>query len=284
MTTAPAGQKSTVAIAGVGLIGGSIAAALRRRRGNSISIIGLGRNAARLEQARDAGLIDEAATRPDAARDAELVVVCTPVDRIVEDVRSIAEHLRRGAIITDAGSVKGQICSSLLTGLPPGVAFVGSHPLAGSEKNGWEHSDPELFEGRVCVVTPDESPRPDAQQRIEEFWRSMGMRIVRMSPEEHDQALATTSHVPHVVAAALASQLTDDIRNLAATGFRDTTRIAAGDPELWTAILLANADSLAGGIDRIIEQLGAFREAVRSGDAARLRQLLKAAQDRRQQL
>jgi prephenate dehydrogenase len=153
--------------------------------------------------------------------------------------------------------------------------------LAGSEQNGWEHGDAELFEGRVCVVTPDASTRPDVLERVEDFWRTLGMRLVRMSPEEHDRALAVTSHVPHVVAAALAVQLTDELRDLAATGFRDTTRIAAGDPELWTAILLANADSVSAGIDRVMEQLAAFRAVIASGDESGLLRLLKIARERR---
>jgi prephenate dehydrogenase len=280
MTSIAPRHESTVAIIGVGLIGGSIAAALRRRKA-AMKVIGIGRNAVRLDEARQAGLIDVTATSVDAARDAELVVVCTPVDRIVEDVRSVAAHLRPGAIITDAGSVKGRICGDLRTGLPEGVAFVGSHPLAGSEKNGWEHRDAELFDDRVCVVTPDSSTKPETLNRVEDFWRTLGMRIVRMSPEDHDRALAITSHVPHVAAAALAAQLTDQLRDLAATGFRDTTRIAAGDPELWTAILLANADSVSAGIDRVMEQLAAIRTAIDSGDEAGLQRLLAVARERR---
>jgi prephenate dehydrogenase len=169
----------------------------------------------------------------------------------------------------------------LQSGLPAGVAFVGSHPLAGSERNGWEHSDAELFEGRVCVVTPNHSTRPEALDRVEDFWRTMGMRIVRMSPEEHDRALAITSHVPHVVAAALAAQLTEELRGLAATGFRDTTRIAAGDPELWTAIMLANAGSVTTGIDHVLELLAAFRTAIDTGDESGLLRLLEVARERR---
>jgi len=276
-------RDATVAIVGVGLIGGSIAAALRHRR-TSVKIIGIGRDAARLERARRADLLDVAAISFDTAADADVVVVCTPVDRIVEDVRRVAPHLHAGAIITDAGSVKGRICRELRNDLPDGIAFVGSHPLAGSEKNGWEHSDAELFQDRVCVVTPDDSTKVDILCHVEDFWRTLGMRLVRLSPEEHDRALAITSHVPHVAAAALASQLTDEVRSLAATGFRDTTRIASGDPELWTAILLANADSVASGIDRIIEELKTFRGAINSGNGAEVRRLLQKARDRRNSL
>lgn len=279
MNPAEPPHATTVAIFGVGLIGGSIAAALKRRR--SATVIGIGRNAPRLEEARRAGLIDVAATTPDAAAQAELVVVCTPVDRIVEDVRHVAPHLRPGTIITDAGSVKARICTELRGGLPEGVAFVGSHPLAGSEKNGWEHSDAELFQDRVCVVTPGEAARSDAVERVNSFWRDLGMRVVRMSPEDHDRALAATSHVPHVVAAALASQLTPDLRDLAATGFRDTTRIAAGDPQLWTAILLANRQPVAQSLASLIERLAAFRAVIGAGDEGELRRLLTAARDRR---
>jgi prephenate dehydrogenase len=266
----------------VGLIGGSIAAALRQFQPET-TVIGIGRNRARLQAAREAGLLDVAATEMSAARDCRLVIVCTPVDRIVADVRTAAAQLASGALVTDAGSVKARICAELVSGLPDGVHFVGSHPLAGSEKNGWEHSDADLFRDRVCVVTPNDATSGEACRTVESFWRSLGMRVLRMSPEDHDQALATTSHVPHVAAAAVAAQLTHEWLDLAATGFRDTTRIAAGDPDLWAAILLANRDPVVAGLANLIDRLDEFRTVIADGDTARLKHLLsdaKALRDR----
>ena len=278
-TTPPPGA---IGIVGVGLIGGSIAAAIKQLEPGT-RVIGIGRSQVRLEAARDAGLLDVAATDMSAVRDCRLVIVCTPVDRIVADVHAAATQLAPGAIVTDAGSVKARICAELVSGLPDGVHFVGSHPLAGSEKNGWEHSDADLFRDRVCVVTPSAATPDDACRTAESFWRGLGMRVVRMSPEDHDRALATTSHVPHVAAAAVAAQLTQEWLDLAATGFRDTTRIAAGDPDLWSAILLANRNPVIAGLANLIDRLDEFRTAIADGDVSRLKHLLsdsKALRDR----
>lgn len=264
-----------IAVVGVGLIGGSIAAAVKQR-GIAGRVVGIGRNAERLEAARQFGLLDEYETTSDAAAESDLLVVCTPVDRIVHDALAIAAALRPGSLITDAGSVKAGICGALSQSeLPDGVTFIGSHPLAGSERAGWEHADPDLFEGRVCVVTPQMDSPPADCARLEAFWRHLGMQVVRMTPEDHDRALALTSHLPHVAAAALASLLTGDLRHLAATGFRDTTRIAGGDPKLWSAIFLNNAEPLTADIDQLISRLSELRSAIEENDEGRLQDLLE---------
>jgi prephenate dehydrogenase len=273
----------TVAIVGVGLIGGSLGGALRRKK--LARVIGVGRNAGRLEAARQAGVIDEAARDiRDAAARADLIVFCTPVDRIAADAREAASVSRKGTLLTDAGSVKGPICDALASGLPDGITFIGSHPLAGSEKQGFEHSNPQLYEGRVCVITPlPHSPRGEVA-RLRHFWEAVGSRVIELSPVDHDRALAQTSHVPHVVAAALAATLDRDCAPLAASGFRDTTRIAGGDPDLWVAILLENAEAVLASLKKYENVLGAFTSAVGSRDAESLRQLLAEARDRRESL
>jgi prephenate dehydrogenase len=272
---------TTVAVVGVGLIGGSIAAALKSR-GHRGRVVGVGRSADRLETAASAGLLDDFTTSPTAIR-ADLWVVCTPVDRIAADVRAIADATHPGTLITDAGSVKGPICRELES-LPGGVTFVGSHPLAGSEQRGFEHARADLFQGRTCVITPPGDASPDDVARLTAFWRSLGLRVVRMTPEDHDEALAYTSHAPHAVAAALAAALTDAERPLTATGFADTTRIAAGDPDLWAAIFLQNADALERGLKRFAGRLDAIRAAITARDAAALKNLLRAAKTNRDAL
>jgi prephenate dehydrogenase len=273
----------TIAVVGVGLIGGSIAAAVRQR-GVAGRIIGVGRSGARLDAARRTGLIDVAATDLVDAAEADLVIVCTPVDRIAADVLSIAPALAAASLITDVGSTKGAICRDVFASLPPPVRFVGSHPLAGSEKGGWEHSDAALFEERVCVVTPVEETPPDVLDRVSAFWRALGLRVRCMTPEDHDRALAVTSHLPHLAASALASLLTEGEADLAATGFRDTTRIAAGDPDLWTAIFLQNGEPVVDQASLLIEQLREFQRAIRNGDEARIRQLLEEGRQGRKLL
>lgn len=279
-TGSPDRSHDVIAIIGVGLIGGSIAAAVKRRH-VARTVIGIGRNESRLQAARDAGLIDSLSTCLEAVRDASLVIVCTPVDRIATDVLAAAQHLHPGSEITDAGSVKASICREIeAAGLPEGIRFIGSHPLAGSHENGWEHADAELFQDRVCVVTPVAADELSGSS-IPQFWKHLGMRTVVMSPEEHDLAIAGTSHVPHVVAAGLASLLEPDQFPLAATGFLDTTRIAAGDPDLWTAILVNNARPVADQLARLTHRLDEVRDALESADAQAIRNFLESAKANR---
>jgi prephenate dehydrogenase len=269
--------EQTVAIVGVGLIGGSIARALKWRRAAS-TVIGVGRDAARLEEPRKKGWLDRITTRmEDAAREADLIVFCTPVDRIVNGVREAAASCRSGTLLTDAGSVKGPICAALEGTLPAGVEFVGAHPLAGSEKKGCEFAHPELFVERVCVVTPCDTTSNGARSRVTVFWQMLGMRVIEMTPAAHDRALAETSHLPHLIAATLAATLSPENRELAATGFRDTTRIAVGDPELWTAILLSNADEVLRSLAKFEQSAIQFRRALEARDSQRLQDLLTAA-------
>jgi prephenate dehydrogenase len=274
----------TVAIVGVGLIGGSIAAALKQRKFTG-PIIGAGRDRDRIAGACRLGLIDTAAeSLADAAREADLIVFCTPVDRIVPSVRTAAASSRPGTLLTDAGSVKRRICDELRDGLPDGVTFIGSHPVAGSDRRGFEHANPALFQGRVCVVTPDVQTPPAAFDRLRAFWQFLGMKVIQASAAEHDTTLARTSHLPHVVAAALAEAVPPNLYELAGTGFRDTTRIAGGSPELWVSILLENAESLLPALAAYGERFEEFRDAISRRDAEQLRKLLENAKANRDAL
>ncbi|HET6425733.1 MAG TPA: prephenate dehydrogenase [Planctomycetaceae bacterium] len=276
--TAP--LEDTVAIVGVGLIGGSIAAAVRRR-GVARRVIGVGRNRERLTGALTVGLIDEISTDLiETAKTSSLIVFCTPVDDIVAGVRQIAPHVAAETILTDAGSVKAALCGPLEE-VP---AFIGSHPIAGKEVSGYEHADSDLFVDRTCVVTP--LPHHSAQQRtrLQRFWEAIGMRVVTMTPADHDAVLARTSHVPHVVAAAVAAALPERDRPLTGTGFRSTTRIAAGPPDLWTGILSMNRDAVLAGIEQVQERLSDFSTAIRNDNTDRLHQLLLDAKTARHRL
>jgi cyclohexadieny/prephenate dehydrogenase len=264
----------TLTIVGVGLIGGSIGLAARRR-GLAGRVIGSGRNAPTLERARELGAIDHVCLDLcEAVRRADVAVFCTPVTLIAEQVLAAAPACGNGTLLTDAGSTKGAIVRALDGKLPRGVRFVGSHPLAGSEKRGPEHADADLFQGRVTVVTP--TPRTDAAavERTVEFWRGLDSRVVVMSPDEHDRALAMTSHLPHLLASALAGLLPPELRELAATGFRDTTRVAAGDPSLWTGIFLQNRAALIEALGKLQDQVIDFKMALMTGDQAAIDALL----------
>ena len=159
--------------------------------------------------------------------------------------------------------------------------FVGGHPLAGSEKNGWENADADLFQGKLCVTTPTGHELPSAIEQVEAFWHGLGMQVRRMSPHDHDVALALTSHLPHLVAAALAAQLGEEYRPFAARGFRDTTRVAAGDPDLWTTIFSSNAGPIADHLAAYATFLERYATALRSNDAETLRSLLLEGQTAR---
>jgi prephenate dehydrogenase len=267
----------TVAIVGVGLIGGSIGLALRERK-LAGQVIGVGRRPESIKKAKAAGAVDQTTQDlSDAVRDAELIIVCTPVDSIARHVREAAAACPEGALLTDAGSTKASIVRQLNGTLPRSVAFVGSHPLAGSEKIGCEHARANLFDGRVVVVTPTRKTSENDLQRTADFWSALGASVMAMPPAAHDRALAATSHLPHLLAAALARGTAEDNLPLTAGGWRDCTRIAAGDAELWTQILLDNRDNLLKTLGRFEKSLAGFRTAIERGDPRRLGQLLKEA-------
>lgn len=274
-------QESGIGIVGVGLIGGSIAASLKAV-GFPGKIVGYGRRAERLAAAKSHGLLDDFGTSPgEHAEKVSLVIVCTPVDCIVNDVRRFAAAAHQNTLITDAGSVKGSICAALEASKCP---FVGSHPMAGSEKTGFEHAKDDLFVNRVCILTPTETTPRELFDRTQKFWESLGMRIVQMSPEVHDRAVATTSHLPHVAAAALSISLPAEWNQLTAGGFRDSTRIAGGDPDLWDDILLHNSAEVRAALAQYRERLRQFDEALAAGDASALKKLLEQAKSNRDAL
>jgi cyclohexadieny/prephenate dehydrogenase len=267
----------TLTIVGVGLIGGSIGLAARRR---SVAgrILGAGRNKDSLQRAGAAGAIDEAFLEPAAAvHQADVAVFCTPVDLIPEQVLALAPGCRPGTLLTDAGSTKAAIVRRLDGRLPPGVAFVGSHPLAGSEKRGPEHAHADLFQGRLVVLTPTAQTDPEALARTAEFWQALGARVRSMEPEEHDRALALTSHLPHLLAAALAGILPEALHDLTASGFRSTTRVAAGDPALWTGIFEQNRQALLDALALLEGRVAEFRRALETNDRRCLDDLLTQA-------
>lgn len=264
----------TLTIVGVGLIGGSIGLAARRR-GLAERVVGVGRQQATLDRALALEAITETCTDlTEGVRQADLVVFCTPVDLIADQIRVCAPACRPGTLITDAGSTKAALVQAVDGNLPKGISFVGSHPLAGSEKRGPEHAMAGLFEGRVTVVTPTAKSDPEAVARTRAFWEALGSRVVLLNPEAHDQALAMTSHLPHLLASALAGVLPDDLRPLTATGFRDTTRVAGGDPALWTAIFLQNRMPLLKTLETLRGQMDAFQHALTHADGPAIDALL----------
>jgi prephenate dehydrogenase len=275
---------STLAVVGVGLIGGSIGLAARRR-GIAGRVVGADRDATVRDHALAAGIVDEVWDDPAAAaRGADLVVVCTPVDHIPAGILAAAAACRLGAVLTDVGSTKAAIVAAVRGRLPPGVGFVGSHPLAGSEKNGPEHARADLFDDRLVVLTPTPDCGEGPLAAVRDFWQALGARVRLMEATEHDRALALTSHLPHLLASGLAGTLPPDLYELTATGFADMTRLASGNPALWTAIFQANREGVLAALDLFDEALARFRQALAAGDAAALNALLQLGKTVRDRL
>jgi prephenate dehydrogenase len=267
---------NNVAIIGVGLIGGSIGLALRRR-GLVKEVVGIGRQQSgpSLEKAKQLGAITASATDiQQGVAGADVVVVCTPVREIADHVLQAAEAARDGALLTDAGSTKAALIAKVEMGLSPGKRFVGSHPLAGSEKKGVQFASADLFENRVTIITPTERTKAADVQAAFDFWSALGSQVLTMSPDVHDQALAATSHVPHLISAAVAGTTPPADLPLTAGGWRDVTRIAGGDPALWTQILLENRAHVLKSLAGFEKKVAAFRLAIERGDAAQLHALL----------
>lgn len=202
-----------------------------------------------------------------AVHQADIAVFCTPVDRIAEQVLACAPGCRAGTLLTDAGSTKAAIVRGLEQKMPRGVAFVGSHPLAGSAQHGPEFASADLFQGRLAIVTRTPHTNPAALERTAGFWRELGVRVRVMDPEDHDTSLARTSHLPHLVASALASILPPELHELAATGFRDTTRLASGDPAIWNGIFAQNRLAVLDALALFEQRLLEFKKALLTGNA-----------------
>ena len=276
-----------LAIVGVGLLGGSVAKGARLG-GLARRIVGVGRNADRLRPAVDDGTLDLAVTDLDAGvREAEVIVLAAPVLAIEGLLERVWRAAPAGALVTDVGSTKRHIVRSAerLAAARP-LAFVGSHPMAGSEQAGYRVARADLFRGATVVVTPTEATELAALKKTTEFWEALGARVTALDPETHDRTVAAISHLPHLIACALvdgAGRVEPAALELAARGFRDTTRIAAGDPDMWTEIFLANRDALSASVAAFRLALADLERVITAGGADALRAELariKAARER----
>jgi len=271
-----------IVVAGVGLIGGSVGLALKRI-GFKGKIIGLGRRWSSLKRAIDAGAVDSVSMDFDEAlKDADLLVIGTPVDTITEIAKEAVKYTPKGCIITDVGSTK-KLVNEIEKLMPDGVYFVGAHPMAGSHKTGVDSADSHLFEKSTCIITTTESTNPEAVDTVSEMWRMIGARIYKMSPEEHDFLIASASHLPHTVACALVNVVSNAENHqgraidFSATGFADMTRIASGSPEIWKGILLQNADMVVSMLGKMELELAEFRSLLETKNEEKLAEKLNWA-------
>lgn len=245
----------TVTIIGVGLIGGSIGLAVKDR-GTAGQVIGVFRHASTMSKARKAGAVDRATMDlRDGVKDADLVIIAAPVSTIPVIAGKIAPYLKKGAIVTDAGSVKGYVVGQAVKVMPKGVVFVGSHPMAGSEKSGVSFAVKDLFKGAVTIVTKNKATDKPALYKVKKFWQSLGSRVMVMDPARHDRTVALVSHLPHLLAQELCIVQDRQSLSCAAGGFKDMTRIAASDPVMWRDIFMANKTELVRAIEEFSSNL-----------------------------
>ena len=276
-------------IIGVGLIGGSLARALKKA--NAVAqVTGYGRNVQQLQKAMELGVIDHLETDMGAAvRDADVIVVAVPVGKTLEVLRNIKPHLNPKTIITDVGSSKGAVVQAAREVFGDALGnFVPGHPIAGTEKSGVEASFAELFENRRVLLTPLENTDQQAVQTIRQMWESSGAFVEETSVKHHDDVLAATSHLPHMLAFALVDALAtmDDkieIFRYAAGGFRDFTRIASSDPQMWHDICVTNDKSIVAMLDLFMSDLERLRDAIKAGDSDYLLQVFTRAKKARDQ-
>ena len=276
-----------IALVGVGLLGGSLGLAIRQRR-LATRVEGYVRRPKSIAECEQAGAVDQANTDLlGVVNGADLVILCTPIAQMTPLVAQMLPGLARGSLVTDVGSVKTGVVSDLepLLG-KAGAHFIGSHPMAGAERVGVQAARADLFIGAICAVTP--SPLSDLQhvERVEEFWSAVGAVPLRLPPELHDDLVSRSSHLPHVVASELANYVLSPIHPkeqglLCANGFRDTTRIASGSPEMWRDICLANRRNLIRVLGVFIEDLQEFQLALEKQDLKTIEEFFQQAKERR---
>ena len=272
-----------VSVVGLGLIGGSLAAALRES-GEVGEVFGVERDAASLRFALENAIADAGASEiGPGISGSEIVVVATYVDSIAQAAREVSGFVSPGAVVCDVGSVKASIVREMEDG-PRNIRFVGAHPIAGKETSGVRESDPGLFSGKRCVVTPVESTSPEALSAVRSLFSLVGSEVVEMDPESHDEVFSLVSHLPHAVAYALVSTVASGGRDrnlfdFSGGGLADFTRIAGSSPEMWAGIFIENRDALLGAIRGFAGALGEIEKAVDSGNVEELAALLREARD-----
>jgi cyclohexadieny/prephenate dehydrogenase len=268
---------SRIALIGFGLIGGSIAR-VAREQGLAGDIVTTARSAKTRARVMELGIVDRVVeTNAEAVKDADLVILCVPVGACGAVAQEIAGDLKRGAIVSDVGSVKGAVVRDMAPHLPTGVHFVPAHPVAGTEHSGPDSGFAELFINRWCILTPPDGTDPDAVEKLRAFWAAIGAKVEIMTPDHHDMVLAITSHLPHLIAYTIVGTADElegvtqsEVLKFSAGGFRDFTRIAASDPIMWRDVFLTNKDAVLEMLGTFNEDLSKLTRAIRRGDGEAL--------------
>lgn len=269
-----------IALIGLGLIGGSLGHAIKRA-GLAAHVSGYARSEATRKRALEIGFVDSIhESAASAVKDADLVVICTPVGALGAVAAEIEPVLKKGAILTDVGSVKLAVIRDMGPHVPEGVHFIPGHPIAGTEESGPDAGFPELFDGRWCILTPVPGTDQKAIERLSAFWTACGSRVDVMEPKHHDLVLAIVSHLPHIIAYNIVGTASDleavtqsEVIKYSASGFRDFTRLAASDPTMWRDVCLNNKEPILEMLSRFSEDLTALQRAIRWGDGDTLFEL-----------
>ena len=271
---------TTVSIMGLGLMGGSLGLALNKVEGYTVH--GYTRSKERAQYAVDHNIVNVMHDNPaDAVKNADIVILCAPILAIPEQLTSVIEHLKPGAVVTDVGSTKTDVqkaCDELLAGRD--AVFVGSHPIAGSEKQGIDAARQDLYNRAMVVVTPSPEARDSDVEKVTKLWADAGSRVFTMSPEEHDELLAATSHLPHLMASILVLTvgrpgLREDLRDFCGTGFLDTSRVAEGGVDIWSDIVKTNREPVLRELKVFREKLDDFIEKLEQKDFVAIEKLLE---------
>lgn len=276
-----------VTLLGVGLLGGSLGMALKKRR-LAKRVVGFVRREQTITECRRKRALDEAMLDLQAAvKDADLIILCTPLAQMRDLLERALPGIGKGAIITDVGSVKASVVRDLEPlARKAGAHFIGSHPMAGGEKMGVSAARADLFQGAACVVTPTAKSSQSALAKVEQLWRDVGAQPMRMTPKLHDELVARSSHLPHLLAASLAEHVLNpnhgkEQSRLCAGGFRDTTRIASSSPEMWRDIALTNRANLLRELDKFQKQLARLHRALGKADGKAMEEFFARAKARR---
>lgn len=273
----------TITIIGVGLIGGSIGLAIRNKKLAS-RVIGVGRNQSSITEAKQRGAIDVATL--DIKRGvgkSDLVIIATPVNKVIEIAREVVKHLPPGAILTDVASTKTDIVTKIEGFAPSYIHYVGTHPMAGSEKKGIKFASPSMFNNTNCIITVSIDTHKKALSKIKKFWERLGSKVLVMSPDLHDKVVATVSHIPHLVATCLVRN-GEDFLSSAGGSFKDVTRVALSNPEMWSYIFVQNKKNILKNIDKIIWDLKQLSNLIVNDNEQELRNILEEVRSKREKL
>jgi prephenate dehydrogenase len=273
-----------VTVVGIGLLGGSLAIAMKKNH-LAREVVGVSRRQAALQFAVKNKIIDHGISNiVKAVENADFVILATPIQTILSLLGTLGPHLKRGCIVTDVGSTKTSIVQAAQKHLPGHVLFVGGHPLAGSEKKGVEFSDPALFNQSFCLLTPTDKTNRGALDKVNEVWTRVGANVKTLTPDEHDAILAYTSHIPHLLAYGLINTIPSQYLMYGSTGLKDTTRIASSSPEVWNDICMQNSKNILKSLDEFVGVLANYRKAIVTRDESTVTDFFKKAKEKRDTL